>query len=65
MFKFLVYIMFGYMIWKIVQIVSRNRSSSRRDQEDIFSNQPQQEPPKAFKNVQDADFEELPPDDKK
>ena len=65
MFRIFVYIVFGYMIWKIVQIISRNRSSARPDQEDILANHPQQDPPQAFKNAQDADFEELPPDEKK
>lgn len=65
MFRLLVYLALGYMIWKIVQIVARNMSSSRHNDEDVFANQSPKKPPQMFKDVKDADFEELPPDDKK
>ncbi|MEK9138081.1 MAG: hypothetical protein AAB393_13225 [Bacteroidota bacterium] len=65
MFRFLLYLVFGYLIWKIIQIVARRISSSRREHEGIFGNRPPQQPSQTFKDVQDAEFEELPPDDKK
>lgn len=59
------YLALGYVIWKVIQIFSRSASSSRRDSGDVFGNRPPQKPQKDFKDVQEADFEELPPDEKK
>ncbi len=65
MLRFLLYLVFAYMAWKIVQVVSRIMSSSRHQGEDPFANQPPRKPQQTFKDVKDADFEELPPDEKK
>jgi hypothetical protein len=57
--------MFGYIIWKVVQVVMRSIAKSRRNQEDLFAKHTPDKPLQTFKDVQDADFEELPPDEKK
>lgn len=65
MFRLLLYLVLAYVIWKVIQIFSRSASNSRRDSGDVFGNRPPRKPEKDFKDVQDADFEELPPDEKK
>lgn len=65
MTRLLLYLAIGYLIWKVVQIFSRGASSSRRDSGDVFGKRPSQKTEKDFKDVQDAEFEELPPDEKK
>jgi hypothetical protein len=65
MTRLLLYLIVGYVIWKIIQIFLRSASSSGSDSGGVFGNRPPQKPQKDFKDVQEADFEELPPDDKK
>lgn len=64
MFRFFLFLMLGYVIWRVIRIVGRTMSNSRRKEGDVFANQPPQKPPQTFKDVKDADFEELPSDDK-
>jgi hypothetical protein len=64
-FRLFLYLALGYVIWKVIQIFSRSASNSRRDSGSVFGNRPPQKTEKDFKDVQDADFEELPPDKKK
>ena len=65
MLRLLLYLVFAYIVWKVIQIVSRILSTSRHEGEDPFANQPPQKPQQTFKDVRDANFEELPPNDKK
>ena len=65
MLRFFLFLMFGYIIWKVVQVVMRSIAKSRRNQEDLFAKHTPDKPLQTFKDVQDADFEELPPDEKK
>jgi hypothetical protein len=57
--------MFGYIIWRVIQIVLRVLANAGRHRDDVSSGGPTPKPPQTFKDVQDADFEELPPDEKK
>lgn len=65
MLRLLLYIVLAYIVWKVIQVVSRVMSTSHHQGEDPFANQPPPKPQQTFKDVKDADFEELPPDDKK
>ncbi len=65
MLRLLLYLVFAYLIWKIIQIVSRAMSAPPRDKEDVFTQRPEPKKPETFKDIKDADFEELPPDEKK
>ena len=65
MIRFLLFLFLVYIIWKIIQVVSRVMSGSRSDHENVFGSQPTPKKTQTFKDVQDAEFEELPPDDKK
>ena len=65
MFRLLFYLAFGYLVWRFIQVVMRSMSNSSRDQGDTFASRGPQKPPQNFKDVQDAEFEELPPDEKK
>ena len=40
-------------------------SAPPRDRPDVFSQSPEQKKKETFKDIKDADFEELPPDEKK
>jgi len=63
--RFFLWMVLGYVVWKVIQIVMRTMSSSR-PREDVFTNQtPPKNAPKKFSNVEDADFEDLPPEEKK
>jgi len=57
--------MFGYIVWRVIQIVLRVLANAGRHRKDVTSGGPTPKPPQTFKDVQDADFEELPPDEKK
>lgn len=65
MFRFLLFMMFGYIVWRVIQIVLRTIANSRRREADLFAKHTPDKPLQTFKDVQDADFEELPPDEKK
>jgi len=63
--RFFLWMVLGYVVWKVIQIVMRTMSSSR-PREDVFTNQTlPKNAPKKFSNVEDADFEDLPPEEKK
>jgi hypothetical protein len=63
--RVILFLLFGFILWRVIQIILRAMANSRRHQEDLFANQPREKPQQTFKDVKDADFEELPPDDKK
>lgn len=63
--RLLLYLVIGYFVWKVIQVVLHSMSSSRRDGGDVFTKHPAQNNTDTFKDVKDADFEELPPDEKK
>ena len=64
-FRLLLYFVIGYFVWKVIQVVLRSMSSARREGGDVFPRRPTQNKPDTFKDIKDADFEELPPDEKK
>lgn len=64
-FRLLLYFVIGYFVWKVIQVVLRTMSSSRRDEGDVITRHPAQSKTDTFKDIKDADFEELPPDEKK
>jgi hypothetical protein len=63
--RFLLYLAIAYFLWMVIRVILRSISSSRRRDEDPLANAPPQKPVEKFKDVQDAEFEDLPPDDKK
>lgn len=65
MLRLLFYLVVGYVVWKIVQAVAQAMSAPPRDRPDVFSQSPEQKKKETFKDIKDADFEELPPDEKK
>ncbi len=65
MLRVILYLVFAYLVWRIIRIVSRTMSAPRHDEEDVFAQHPEAKKPETFKDVKDADFEELPPEDKK
>ena len=65
MLRLLFYLVLGYVVWKIIQVVSRVMSAPPRDSGNVFSQRPGEKKSETFKDVKDADFEELPPDEKK
>jgi hypothetical protein len=63
--RLLFYLVIGYVVWKVIQVVVRGMSSSHRDGGNVFTKRPAQNTTDTFKDIKDADFEELPPDEKK
>lgn len=64
MVRFLFYLLLGYFILWILQTVVRILSVARSTRQRPPSNQPDKKAAEMFKDVQDAEFEELPPDEK-
>ena len=64
--RLFLWLVLGYIIWKVIQVVMRGMSNPR-PRGGVFTNQPppQQEPPKKFTDIEDADFEDIPPEGKK
>ena len=62
--RLLFYLVLGYVIWKIIQVALRAIASPPREGGSVFGQRPDQKK-ETFKDVKDADFEELPPDEKK
>jgi hypothetical protein len=61
----MLWLVLGYVVWKIVQIVLRSIGNSRPRNDVLGEQPPSKSPPKKFSNVEDADFEDLPPDGKR
>ena len=64
MFRLLLYVLFGYVIWRIVQIIVHVIGrSSKWDRENAQPPPaPKKSPPQTgFTDVKDARFEDLPP----
>jgi hypothetical protein len=64
-FRLLFYLVFGYLIWKVIQIVVHSMSGPRRPHDETSTRPPARNKAETFKDIKDADFEELPPDEKK
>jgi len=62
-FRVLMWVMIGYIVYRISQLVLRMMSSGPRRGEDIdpFASAPPQPPAQRFDNVKDADFEDITP----
>lgn len=63
--KLLLYLVIGYFVWKVIQVISNIMARSRRGEGDVSASYPAQKKADTFKDIKDADFEELPPDGKK
>ena len=63
--RLMLWLILGYVAWKIVQIVLRSISNSRPRGDVLGEQPPSKNAPKKFSNVEDADFEDLPPDGKR
>jgi hypothetical protein len=61
--KTILYLVIGYIIWKVIQIAARSLGNSR-NRPGVDFDQQQRTTPQKFKDIQDAEFEELPPDKK-
>lgn len=63
--RLLLWLILAYVVWKIIQIVTRTMGTSR-SRGDVFGDQPpEKDQPKKYSNIEDADFEDLPPEGKK
>ncbi|MEW6511456.1 MAG: hypothetical protein AB1428_10895 [Bacteroidota bacterium] len=61
-FRLLLWGMIAYIAFRIIQLTMRIMSSGRRrGGEDPFASPPPQPPSEQFKNIEDADFEDLTP----
>lgn len=67
MIRVLLYLLIGFIVWKIVQLVSRSLSRGGRTRPgvDDLPGASRQPGAQGFRNIQDAEFEELPPDTNK
>ena len=63
MLRFLLFVVVGYFILRIIQIVVRAMASPRGSYQ--HTPPPPEKSAQEFKDVQDAEFEELPPENKK
>jgi hypothetical protein len=66
LFRLLLYIAIGYIIYRIIQVTLRILSSGRERRREIdpfASHTPPDKPLKDFKDVKDADFEDIAPKD--
>ena len=64
MFRILLYVLFAYLIWRIVQVIAHAIAPPSRMDGDAAKRQasPKQKPPTTtFTDVKDARFEDLPP----
>lgn len=61
--RLLLWGMVAYIAYRIVQITMRIMSGGRRHppREDPFASTPPKPPSERFKNIQDADFEDITP----
>ncbi len=60
--RFLLIVILGYLLWRIVRLVFRMIQSSFREQDDVIQPPQSQEPDKPFyTDVKDAQYEDLPP----
>ena len=61
--RFLVlFVLGGFLLWKIIQLVLRNLSRQTHDR-GVQGGPKSGDKPFAFKDVRDADFEEIKPED--
>ena len=61
--RMLLWAMIAFIAYRIVQVTLRIMSSNRRvpPDEDPFAQAPPRPPSEKYKNIQDADFEDLTP----
>jgi len=66
-FKMLLYLMIGYVVFRIVQLWLRMAASrrQRKDFDPFVDAHPPTPPLQNFKNIEDADFEDLGQKDQK
>jgi hypothetical protein len=60
-------ILLVYVVWRMISVVLRTIEGGRRDSAGLKSQRPgQQQPPaEKFHDIRDAEFEDLPPKEKK
>ena len=63
LFRMILYVMVGYFIYRLLQLVSRMMSSGRRDRDASSASRPEPHVPD-FKDIKDADFIDITPKDK-
>jgi len=63
MFKIIVWAFVGYFLFRVVQLVLRIMSNNNRNrtEPDPFASAPPTPPVQTFKNIEDADFEDITP----
>jgi|WetSurMetagenome_2_1015567.scaffolds.fasta_scaffold46493_2 hypothetical protein len=60
LFFLIIAVIFGYMLWRIVRVVTRGGQMPGNDGTTIRSNTPRT-PARTYKDVKDAEFEDLKP----
>jgi hypothetical protein len=63
LFRMILYVMVGFFIYRVVQLVGRMMSTGRREKEEDPPARPEPHIPD-FKDVKDADFIDITPKDK-
>jgi hypothetical protein len=63
--RFLLFVFLGFIVWKVIQIFSRSSGNRRQRGPDPFAGGFPSSQTGGYKDIKDADFEELPPDEKK
>lgn len=63
LFRMILYVMVGFFIYRVVQLVSRMRSTGRHGSDDDPPARPEPHIPD-FKDVKDADFIDITPKEK-
>ena len=56
MIRFIIYLVIGYVVWKVVQLFT---ATQRRPQPPSQKPPTSPAPPRTFKNVKDAEFEDV------
>ncbi len=58
MIRIFLYLMLGYVVWKMIKIFSTRQKNTRREYEEENASKT---PPIEFPNIEEAKFEDLPP----
>jgi len=65
-FKILLFVVMGFILWRIIRVTMRLLGGrDRPNLEDLREKYRQQRPEQRFKDVQEADFEDITPKEKK
>jgi hypothetical protein len=61
LFFLIIAVIFGYMLWRIVRVVTRGGGRMTGNDGATLSSQARRTPARTYKDVKDAEFEDLKP----